>query len=149
MTYLVFSQEPRGRPPFERLATNAARFFSSTLELLEESEASIVVRLACARPPLRGEFEIVSRDTVKDDLMNARDAEARGRAGGMAMLAEKCQQVWTIEGAGDEVPSEAAYLSLAGICASVALGPVLPPDAATLFGVRGAIERRDKALQGA
>src|SRR5216683_3152752 len=40
--------------------------------------------------------------------------------------------------------SEAAYLTLAAVCASVALGPVLPPDHSTLFGVRGALERRDK-----
>ena len=52
----------------------------------------------------------------------------------------------TIEGVGEESPLEAARLTLAGICASVALGPVLPPDGSTLFGVRGAIERRDKAL---
>ena len=144
--YWVFSQEPRGRPPFERLSINAARFFSTTLEQLEDGEESIVVRLVCARPAVRGDFRISSRDTVKDDIMNARDAEARGRAGGMAMLAEKCEQVWTIEAAGDDVPSAAAYFTLAAVCASVALGPVMPPDAATLFGVRGAIERRDKAV---
>ena len=146
MTYLVFSQEPRGRPSFERLQVNAVRFFSSTLELRADGETSIVVHLGCARPALHGDFRITSRDTVKDDIMNARDAEARGRAGGMAMLAEKCKQVWTIEAAGDDVPSEAVYLTLAAVCASVALGPVMPPDAATLFGVRGAIERRDKAV---
>jgi hypothetical protein len=146
VTYLVFSQEPRGRPPFERLQANAARFFSTTLDLLEDAETSIVLRLVCTRPSLRGDFRITSRDAVKDDIMNARDAEARGRAGGMAMLAEKCAQVWTIEAASEEAPSEAVYLTLAAVCASVALGPVLPPDGATLFGVRGAIERRDRAL---
>jgi hypothetical protein len=95
---------------------------------------------------LGGDFRITARDTSKDDIMNARDAEARGRAAGMAALAEKCSQLWTIEAGGSEVPSEAAYLTLAAVCASVALGPVMPPDAATLFGVRGAIERRDKSL---
>ena len=145
MTFLVFSQEP-GCPPFERLATNGARFFSTALELLEQTEESVVIRLVCSRPALRGDFRIASRATTRDDLMNAREAEARGRAGGMAALAEKCKQIWTIEGVGAESPPEAARLTLAGICASVALGPVLPPDGSTLFGVRGAIERRDKAL---
>jgi hypothetical protein len=143
---LVFSQEPPGRPPYERLAANAVRFFSTTLDLLEQHEHSIVMRLVCSRPALHGEFRITSRGTAKDDLMNARDAEARGRAGGMAMLAEKCGQIWTIESLPTEVPRDAAVLTLAAICASVALGPVLPPDGSTLFGVRGAIERRDKAL---
>ena len=78
--------------------------------------------------------------------MNARDAEARGRAAGMAALAERCGQVWTIESVGESDAIDATYLTLAAICASVALGPVLPPDGSTLFGVRGAIERRDKSL---
>jgi hypothetical protein len=148
MIFLVFSQEP-GRLPYEKLAAHAGRFFSTKLELLEQGEDSISMRLVCARPPLHGEFRIVSRPTNKDDLMGALDAEARGRAAGMAALADRCQQVWTIEPASSEEPSEAAYLTLAGLCASVALGPVLPPDGSTLFGVRGAIERRDKALAGA
>ena len=145
MTYVVFSQE-RGSLPYEKLAAHAGRFFSSTLELLTQGEDSMSVRLVCARPLLRGEFRITSRATTKDDLMSARDAEARGRAAGMAALADRCDRVWTLETAGSEVPSEAAYLTLAALCASVALGPVLPPDSSTLFGVRGAIERRDNAL---
>ena len=147
--YLVFSQEPGSAPPHERLAAQAARFFSTTLELLEQDESSVIVRLDCSRPALRAEFRITSRVTARDDLMSARDAEARGRAGGMSALAEKCARIWTIEAMGAEAPSDAAYLTLAGICASVALGPVLPPDSSTLFGVRGAIERRDKALESA
>ena len=148
MTYLVFSQEP-GSPPYEKLAAHGGRFFSTKLELLGQDEDSISIRLVCARPPLLGEFRIARRATTRDDLMSARDAEARGRAAGMAALAERCKQVWTIEPAGSEVPSEAACLTLAALCASVALGPVLPPDGSTLFGVRGAIERRDKALASA
>ena len=144
MTYLVFSQES-GRPPFDRLAAHAGRFFSSTLELLEQNEESVVLRLDCARPLLSGDFRIAWRATTKDHLMSARDAEARGRAAGMGTLAERCREVWTIDAAGAKIPSEAAYLTLAAVCASVALGPVLPPDGSTLFGVRGAIERRDKA----
>jgi len=110
VTFLVFSQEP-GCPPFERLATHGARFFSTVLELLEQTEESIVVRLICSRPALRGDFRIASRPTTRDDLMNAREAEARGRAGGMAALAEKCKQIWTIEGVGEESPLEAARLT--------------------------------------
>ncbi|HMI89418.1 MAG TPA: hypothetical protein VK550_35330 [Polyangiaceae bacterium] len=145
MTYLVFSQES-GCPPLERLAAHATRFFSTTLELLEQDEQSVLLRLVCARPALRGEFRIASRATTKDDLMNARDAEVRGQAAGMADLAARCKQVWTIDAADAAAPNDEVYLTLAGICASVALGPVLPPDHSTLFGVRGAIDRRDKAL---
>ena len=145
MTYVVFSQE-RGSLPHEKLATHAGRFFSATLDLLAQEEDAITVRLVVARPALHGEFRIASRPTTKDDLMSARDAEARGRAAGMAALAERCERVWTIDGVGSQAPSEAAYLTFAALCASVALGPVLPPDGATLFGVRGAIERRDRTV---
>jgi hypothetical protein len=145
--YLVFSQE-LGAPPHERLAAHGARFFATKLELLEQDETAVVVRLDCSRPALLAEFRITARAPTRDDLMNARDAETRGRAAGMAALAERCPRVWTLEPFGAE-PSEAAWLTLAAICASVALGPVLPPDGSTLFGVRGSIERRDKALESA
>jgi hypothetical protein len=114
----------------------------------------MIVRLVCKRPELEGEFRLTSRATNRDDLANARDAEARGQAAGMAALAERCTRLWAIDAAlsrhsapnaSPEIPGEAAFLTLAAICASVALGPVLPPDRATLFGVRGAIERRDRA----
>jgi hypothetical protein len=146
MTYAVFSQEDAAAPPFEKLAASASRFFSAALELREKSTASISVRLIVSRPELTGDFRIVSRVTTDDDRERARTAESRGRAGGMALLAEKCRHLWTLEATGDATASEAAHLTLAAICASVALGPVLPPDGATLYGVRGAIERRDKAL---
>ena len=51
--------------------------------------------------------------------------------------------IWRIEPEG-EAPA-AITLELAGLLASVALGPVLPPDDSTLFGVRGARERAQKA----
>ena len=150
MTYLIFSQEP-GAPPFEKLAAHGARFFSAKLELIAQSDDAIEIRMVTTRPPLHAEFRIAWRATTKDDLMSARDAEARGRAAGMAALAEKCAQVWILDAAGSrassaDAPSEAAFLTLAALCASVALGPVLPPDGSTLFGVRGAIERRDKSV---
>lgn len=146
MNYAVFSQEQAAAPPFEKLAANASRFFSATLELRQVNEASISVRLVVARPQLAGDFRIVSRVTTEDDRERARTAESRGRAGGMALLAEKCRHLWTLEATDNATANEAALLTLAAICASVALGPVLPPDGATLYGVRGAIERRDQAL---
>jgi hypothetical protein len=146
VTYAIFSQEQAAAPPFEKLAAHASRFFSATLELREQSEASISVRLVVTRPQLTGEFRITSRVTTDDDRERARTAESRGRAGGMALLAEKCGHLWTLEATSADTASEAACLTLAAICASVALGPVLPPDGATLYGVRGSIERRDQAL---
>lgn len=146
MTFLVFSQEPGDALPYERLAAAAARFFGAKLARKESSEDAVVIDLVVARPALAGSFRVALRETTREDLLNAQGAEARGRAAGMAALAEKCRTMWVIEAAGAEMPSSAAFLTLAAICASVALGPVLPPGGETLFGVRGAIERRDREI---
>jgi hypothetical protein len=137
VSYLVFSQEPRGLPDTERLASHAARFFRAKLERLDAGPDWVRVRLSGAS--FDADLTLRARDVTRDDLEHAKQAEARGKAAGMASLAERCPQVWEI-GAGG-APGEAALLAMSGICASVALGPVLPPDHATLFGVRGAMER--------
>ena len=151
MTYVVFSQEEGARVPTERLAVNAARFFDATLEVVEEGPSWAHLRVTSARLALCAEFRIDSHPTSKSDLDDAHEAEARGRAGGMGALAEKCRHVWVIEPVAsdpdvDDMTREIALLTLAATAASVALGPVLPPDHATLFGVRGALERRDRAV---
>jgi hypothetical protein len=130
-----------------RAATEAwSTSWSNVMRMGAAVETSMVLRLVCSRPPLRAQFRLTTRPTTRDDLFAAREAEARGRAAGMATLAEKCGQIWTIEATAESGAIDAAYLTFAAICASIALGPVLPPDGATLFGVRGAIERRDKAI---
>jgi len=145
VSYVVFSQEKGELPDTERLAGHAARFFGAKLERLEADATSVRVRLSSSRPSFDAELTIRVRKVTREDLEDARGAEARGRAAGMAALAEKCGRVWELDRGQREDPSETAYLTLAGICASVALGPVLPPDHTTLFGVRGAMERRDRA----
>jgi hypothetical protein len=137
--YLVFSQEPKGPFDVERLAAHAARFFRAKLERREVGPDWARVHLSGAS--FDAEVTIRARAVTRDDIQNAKGAEARGLAAGMSALAERCAQIWEIAPADGSTPSEAAYLAMSGICASVALGPVLPPDHATLFGVRGAMER--------
>jgi hypothetical protein len=141
--HLVFSQDPNRVPDVERLATQAAKFFGSKLELVERAGALLRVKIASSRPPFAGELTIEARDVTREDLANARDAEARGRAAGMGALAERCKIIWEVRVAAEPEPAPIALLTLCAVCASVALGPILPPDHSTLFGVRGAIERRD------
>jgi hypothetical protein len=52
--------------------------------------------------------------------------------------------VWLIDAEPPESP--AATLNLCALLASTALGPVLPEDASTLFGVRGAMQRLEGLL---
>jgi hypothetical protein len=140
--YLVFSQESRPAPDALRLTAHAAKFFGAKVEIVAQSSSSLRIRLSCAAPAFEEDFMIEVRKVTREDLLNARDAELKGRAGGMAMLAEKCSVVWELHSEASQ-PQQVALLTLCAICASVALGPVLPPDHSTLFGVRGAIERRD------
>jgi hypothetical protein len=63
----------------------------------------------------------------------------------MSLLASRCPSVWEVHP--EAGASEAACLNLCAILAAVALGPTLPPDASTLFGVRGAMQRLE-ALTG-
>ncbi|HKQ70842.1 MAG TPA: hypothetical protein VJT73_15960 [Polyangiaceae bacterium] len=152
-TYLVFSQDSADAPHVDRLAAHAARFFDAKIELVAratptypETPARVRVRLTCTRPPFARELSLTVRVATRGDLADARDAEARGRAAGMGALAERCPRVWEIaDDGGGEGSAEQALLTMSAICASVALGPVLPPDHGTLFGVRGAIERRERA----
>jgi hypothetical protein len=141
--YLVFSQTPSGTVDASALVRSGERFFQTRVHIVGGDGGVCRVHLERARPPAEGRFEISTRVRTLADLVAARAAEERGRAAGMSALAERCPFVWEIRS--DEVPPPmAAWLTLSAICASVALGPVLPPDGATLFGVRGALERAER-----
>src|SRR5262249_10528012 len=121
--YLVFSQDRRTLPDTELLTYHAARFFGAKLEVLAKEEAKLRLRLTSMRPVFEHELAIQVRDVAAPDLTNARDAETRGAVAGMAALAERCPKIWEIGPVeGSTPPSEAAYLTLAATCASVALG---------------------------
>ncbi len=142
--FVVFSQLPGELAPFEQLAAQAGRFFATSLDLLSRGAETVELRLRGERPRFEQAFAIRTRPTTPDDRAVAAQAEARGRAFGMAELAGRCPRVWELAPAAPLGSTlEMATLTLCAICASVALGPVLPPDHATLFGVRGAIERRN------
>ena len=80
---------------------------------------------------------------AEDDDAAAR-AEQTGRAGGMAALAGRCTHVWTIDCAAED----AALFNLCAILASIALGPVLPPDESTPY-VKAETEKWGKLVREA
>jgi hypothetical protein len=146
MIHLVFAQALGPSVDTASLAANAQRYFKATLKSLPAPEsASETTRLELEGPHgVSGTFAIVQRPRTPADLARARIAEERGRAAGMAGLAERCPFVWQVEPeAGVDLT---ATLMLCAIIASAALGPVLPPDDSTLFGVRGAMERVERLL---
>lgn len=141
VTYLVFSQSQDGLIDFAQLGNYASRFFAAEIEVLggtpagdRPKEARISFRSKQGR--FDAVFKITTRRVEREDLRAAREAEARGNAQGMGALAERCKFVWEME-VPEGVSTGAVHL-LCAVLASVALGPVLPPDRQTLFGVRGA-----------
>lgn len=151
MGYVVFAQAANGRIDAARLIANArSYFFHLTVEVLDEQGVipggappeSTTLRLEVAARGSTSRFSVATRPATRDDRADAEMAEARGQATGMALLAARCGFVWQVEPEG-EVPDD-ALLDLCGLLASVALGPVMPPDKDTLYGVRGARERAEK-----
>ena len=164
MPFRVFSQAEAGRLDPAALVRAATTHFAANLTVLAYDTRSdapagdaLLLELTSRRfvDPVR--FEVRSRAANADDLAAARRAEQRGNSAGMSSLAERCPAVWSVsrvQGSGelrrtqpdDPALLYAALLNLCGILASVALGPVLPPDESALFGVRGAMTRVDALL---
>jgi hypothetical protein len=142
----VFSQQPDLTAALPKLLQHARRFFAAEIDVLADTPA-LRIRLESARYPGQGTFRIEARPATDDDRFAAEAAEARGQAGGMALLAARCPGVWVVTAENDV--SGSAELQLTALLASVALGPVLPADQSTLYGVRGAMERAEKAAASA
>lgn len=142
--FCVFAQREEPAIPVVDLVRNAARYFEAEVIVLAAEGAEARLEVVSARHGFRGVFGLVSRPPEAQDLSAARAAEVSGRAAGMSLLAERCARLWQVEPLGPA--STEAGLALAALLASVALGPVLPSDHATLYGVRGAMERLERRL---
>jgi hypothetical protein len=151
MVTRVFSQQGDLVASLPKILAHARRFFAAEIEVLsaspvarpDPSVAEVRLRLSSARYPGSGTFRIESRTRTDDDRFAAEAAEARGNATNMSLLAAQCPALWSITPETDVIGS--AELQLSALLASVALGPVLPADESTLYGVRGAMERAEKA----
>lgn len=151
---IAFSQERDLVAALPKLLAHARRFFAAELDVLSGSppdrasreQAEVTLRFEAGRYPGRGTFRILSREATADDRFAAEAAEARGKAGGMSLLAARCPVVWEVSAL--DTPTGTAELQLSALLASVALGPVMPADGSTLYGVRGAMERAEKAAGG-
>jgi hypothetical protein len=147
VTFVVFTQREELRVDVVGLRASAARHFDCDLELEEDSPDSVRGSLARRGDGARATFRIRARPRTETDLRRATCAEQAGRAAGMAALAARCPSVWVVEPL--DTADAAAVHTLCAVMASTALGPVLPPDDSTLYGVRGALARADSAAQNA
>jgi len=149
VSILIFAQAPSARFDLVRLLGNARKYFEAELEVLDQAlegadGARVRLRLESAQHRYSGVFTLRSRPATSDDRFEAEAAEARGQATGMSLLAAKCGFVWEISP--ESGAPDTATLNLCGILASVALGPVMPADRSTLYGVRGSMERLERLL---
>jgi hypothetical protein len=145
----------RARSLFEADLSFERRHFSSGSSA-EPSTASLTGTFR-PRPSRRGApathgevltFSLQTRPTTAADVADAEVAERRGRAGGMALLAAKCGELWLVEVSDEDatkVEERPTWWLLLALLASVSLGPVLPSDGSTLLGVRSARERAEQA----
>lgn len=143
MRYRIFTQTPDGHFDPPRLAHNARLWFRSKLEVLDHEPRRLRLRLHGAFATTPVELTLVAREVTKEDMRDVKAAELAGQAAGMGALAMRCPLLWELV-APDDAPPAAVFVMCAA-AASVALGPVLPPDRSTLFGIRGAIERAERA----
>lgn len=147
----IFAQREQLTLDLPALFATARSYFDATLEVEARSAPGpdgrdrVEVRLRSEKHGYEGRFSIHTRWASEHDRADARDAEQRGQAAGMAALAARCPTIWDVEAIGDD--SELARLNLCGMLAALALGPVLPDDGSTLYGVRGAMERVDRLLK--
>lgn len=144
MAYLVFSQVLLAQDALFQLVNNARQHFRAELEITERlhlgphsARLTLVLTLP-QRAPVS--FAVAVRPSAEADQRRAAEAARLGRAGGMDALARRCQEVWQFTPQGDEYTEH----MLSALLASALLGPVMPPDGSTLYGVRGARERAER-----
>ena len=135
---LVFAQRADARLEVHHLRQSAARLFDCEIGTTTEKQyetgfpshdaARFVVRVK----EVSTTCVVYCRPTTAGGWSRAASLEEK-KGGGLGHLAKRCEAVWLIEGA--------EALRLAGIFASVYLGPVIPASREELLGMRSVRER--------
>lgn len=135
--YSILSAEPISRVEPLRWAHQAKTFLDAEIEVEAATEDDIFVRVGVLRVPVRS-FPV---GDCPDVMMAAnRGVDAIGGAG-MDVLVRRAQRVWQVA-----LVDRRASLLVAALLASVLLGPIVPPDEVTIYGVRGARQRLDHLI---
>jgi hypothetical protein len=142
---LVFAQRRDARVDIEAWNAHAERFFATRLGLAEpkrdpaDGEAPVndtarfVVAPVGSGASGAGVRAASARPRTAEDLALAEAADARAGGTGLALLARRCDMVWTIDRDG---PDDLLALRLAVILASALLGPILDLRSGALFGAK-------------
>jgi hypothetical protein len=149
----ILSPEADARVDAARWAHQAATFFRLHLEVLTPKRyPSGAVPLAdlIDATIARGEHDddrarvrivTVPIDRAPEARRRGLDAAAAIGGAGMDALVLRARRLWQIE---DDAEHPHAPLAIAAVLASLLLGPIVPPSADAIFGVKGARERLDR-----
>ncbi len=144
LAYSILSPEEAPRVDVGRWTSQARSFFDCDLAFVQTLAAVLPTTAAF-------EIDVIAKSTTRvslrtfpcadgADVMAAADRAVVAIGGaGMDALVARAKRIWQVALACEGDPR--APLALAGILASTLLGPIVPPDAATIFGTRGARTR--------
>ena len=141
--FMVFSQASDARIEADAWEKKAATFLQMRFGLVvpkvydveyPNTDAALVVIAASEG---EGRLRLIQcRPAVQADLERATAGERLGAVGGgLVDLAMRCPSVWFVEAIGDD---DRMALAIATVIAMTHLGPIVPPQGDTLFGVRTA-----------
>ena len=145
-TYAVFAQRTDARLDIDALRSQAAQFFATKLGVTVEKQYgalspqvdAVRIVVAGADASACGTRLCYGRPVVWDDLAAANEAEQVMKTYGLALLAKRCGMIWLIASGSGGGSGDRVALTIAGILASVVLGPIVTPGRRQIFGVKGA-----------
>jgi hypothetical protein len=143
--YSILAPEPSSMLHAERIRHQAMRFFRLELRLVSEKRypgggfpTSDRATFSIAHGSEQRSLEVITLPLDRAPAVRSAATDAAARVGaGLDLLVARAVRLW-------QIPSEADDpfpLALAAVLASLLLGPIVPPSATTVFGVKTARER--------
>jgi len=160
--YTLFSPDPTARIDIALLANKARTFFATALEINpvkaypdgQTPESDVVhvdIHPLGKRDALSTRVLVITWPLERDpQFREVGEAGARAIGGaGMDVLVARAKRIWQVSKDVMHGNDRHAPLRVAAILASVLLAPIVPPEGNTMYGVKGARERLERAERGA
>jgi len=159
--YTLFSPEKTARVDIALLAHKARTFFATAFEIdpvkaypdgrTPETDALYIEVKPMGKSILQPTRVYVVTFPLEREphLLNIGNAGAAAIGGaGMDSLVAKTKRIWQVSRNIENGDDSWAPLRISAIFAAVLLAPIVPPEGNTIYGVKGARERLDRASQG-
>jgi hypothetical protein len=156
--YTLFSPETSARVDIAQLANKARTFFATALEIdpvkaYPDGRTPETDALYIEIKPMGKSILLPTRVYIvtfplerEPHFRNIGDAAALAIGGaGMDSLVAKTKRIWQVSKNIENGDDSWAPLRISAILAAVLLAPIVPPEGGTIYGVKGARERLDRA----